>query len=164
MPRHNFRLTEETIKVFNGSAKAIADEADVSDKYIHAILAGTETDPFAPFQFYYAAAVRAGTDVSHYDNRLAIIRSKYQTSEKLCHRTETAKLGNETADVSSAVLTDEPLYKQLVEATQARDQAERTVKAILGAINEEKSATNGGKQRIAPIRSFAKRAVEKRKA
>lgn len=163
MPRHNFRLTEETIKVFNGGAKDIAEEADVSNKYIHAILAGTETDPFAPFQFYYAAAVRAGKDVSHYDNRLAIIRSKYQTSERLCHRVETAKLGTEAADVSGAVLTNEPLYKQLVEATQARDQAERTVKAILGAINAEKDATNGGRTRISGVREFAKKAVEKRK-
>jgi hypothetical protein len=147
MPRHNFRLTDETIKVFNGSAKVIAEEADVSDKYIHAILAGSETDPFAPFQFYYAAAVRAGKDVSPYDNRLALIRAKYDRSG-LCHREETAKLGMETADVARVVLTDAPLYAQLVEATQARDQAERTVKAIMDAINAEKDQVNGHRSRL----------------
>lgn len=164
MPRHTFELTEETIKVFNGSAKAIAEEADVSNKYIHGILAGTESDPFSAFQFYYAAAVRAGRDVSPYDNRLAIIRAKYQTDEDLCHKAETAKLGKETSDVASVVLTDAPLYAQLVEATQARDQAERTVKAILEAIHEEKESVNGGKTRINGVRPFAKAAVEKRRA
>lgn len=164
MPRHNFSLTDETRKVFNGSAKDIAEEADVKDKYIYAILAGTETDPFAPFQFYYAAAVRAGKDVSPYDNRLAIIRSKYQSHERLDHRQETAKLGKEASDVSSVVLTDEPLYKQLVEATQAREQAERTVKAIIDAINEEKESPNGGRTRINGVRPFARAAVEKRRA
>ena len=147
MPRHTFELSDETIKVFNGAAKAIAEEADVSDKYVHAILAGTETDPFAPFQFYYAAAVRAGKDVSPYDNRLAIIRSKYEKSG-LCLKEETANLIGETADVSRAVLTDAPLYTQLIEATQARDQAERTVKAILDAINAEKEEVNGHRTRL----------------
>lgn len=152
MPRHTFRLTDETIKVFNGCAKLVAEEADVSDKYIHAILAGTETDPFAPFQFYYAAAARAGCDVSHYDNRLAIIRSKYKNVEKMCHKEETAKLGKETSDVSSVVLTGEPLYKQLVEAVEVRKQAERTVEAILSAINEETHTANGGRSRLVGVK------------
>lgn len=159
MPRHNFRLTDETIKVFNGSAKAIADEADVSDKYIHAILAGKETDPFAPFRFYYEAAARAGKDVTPYDNRLALIRSKYQPADKLDCKEETAKLSSETSDITGAVLTGEPLYKQLVEATQARDQADRLVKAIIHEINKEMSETNGARARISGVRQFAREAV-----
>jgi len=57
-------------------------------------------------------------------------------------------LGMETADVSRVVLTEAPLYTQLLEATQARDQAERTVKAILEAIHAEQDAHNGKRTRL----------------
>jgi hypothetical protein len=76
--RHTFDLTDETRKVMNGHVVRISEEANVSDKYIHAILAGTEKDPFAPFEFYYAAEVRAGAPVCHYDNKLAAIRARYE--------------------------------------------------------------------------------------
>jgi hypothetical protein len=79
--RHHYDLTDETRKVMSGNVSRIAEEANVSDKYIHGILAGTETDPFAPFEHYYAASVRVGAAVSHYDNKLAAIRARYEKAK-----------------------------------------------------------------------------------
>jgi hypothetical protein len=79
--RHTHELTDETRKVMSGHVKLIALEADISDKHIYGILAGTNTDPFAPFEYYYAAEVRAGAPVCHYDNKLAAIRTRYEKQQ-----------------------------------------------------------------------------------
>src|SRR5690606_23973049 len=92
------------------------------------------------FSHYYAAAVRAGCDVSAWDTELERIKAKYIFNETRCHKLEAADLTKETADVAGAVLTDAPLYEQLREAVEVRTQAEATVKAIIAKINAEKAA------------------------
>jgi hypothetical protein len=78
MARHTYELTDETRKVMSGNVPRIAEEAEVSDKYLHGILAGTETDPFAPFVHYYASSARAGAPICYWDNKLAAIRARYE--------------------------------------------------------------------------------------
>lgn len=81
----------------------------------------------------------------------------------LCIKTETAKTIKETSDLAHQVLTDAPLYDQLKEALEARDQAEINVKAILDAINDEKEF--GGRRRISyDTREKVKPLVQKRRA
>lgn len=77
MPRHSYSLSDETIRVLSGKVQPVAEEWDVIDKHVYAILAGTYTDPFAVFHAMYAAAIRAGCDVSHWDEKLKATRSKY---------------------------------------------------------------------------------------
>lgn len=74
--RHAYPLTKETIKVVNGHAAAVAEEMDVSDKYVYGILAGTNPDPFAYFYPFYKAVTRAGLDTTPIDARLAEAKAK----------------------------------------------------------------------------------------
>lgn len=78
--RHCYELQPETIKAINGHAQNVAEEMDVSDKHIYAILAGTETDPFSKFVVLFSAAVRAGCDVSPWLNRLEAVVGKYRNA------------------------------------------------------------------------------------
>jgi hypothetical protein len=78
MGRHKFELSKETIAVFNGHSAAIAEEYDCDPSYISQILGKTATDPFSRFVPMFAAAVRAGCDVSPYLNRLEAIVAKYR--------------------------------------------------------------------------------------
>ncbi len=144
--KENF-LTDETAAVFKPAVKKIADEYGCTPSFIYKILEHEKNDPFQPWLEWYSACVRAGADVSHWDNRLALVRAKYNRTN-LDHRAEAARLGCETADVTRVVLTDAPLYDQLTEACQAQQQAERTVKAILNAINAEKDEYNGRRSRL----------------
>jgi hypothetical protein len=132
--RHIYELSPETIKTINGHAGKVAEELDVSDKHVYAILAGTETDPFAKFSALYAASVRAGCDVSHWLRRLDTIRAKYYRMEPSCVKTETAKSVKEFGDVVTASIEDKPLETQLIETDQAIAQLEIQRKAIISQI------------------------------
>ena len=80
MARHIYELSDETVKVMARYQQEIADEADVKVQHINGILAGVSTDPFAPFEHYYAASVRAGAPICHYDQKLSAIRARYEKS------------------------------------------------------------------------------------
>ena len=73
-----YSLTTATEQVLTGSVKQIAYEMDCSDKYLYGMLSEDKTDIFAPFRRLYAAAVRAGASVCHWDNDLASIRARYE--------------------------------------------------------------------------------------
>lgn len=60
--------------------------------------------------------------------------------EGLCVHSETAKSCKEHSEFTSAVLSDAPLYDQLKEALENRDQAERAVRALLEKIHEDTEA------------------------
>lgn len=76
--RETYSLSTETIKVLKGHESAIADEWNKSAQYVYAILAGTEPDRFARFLGLYAAAVRAGAPVCHWDDKFAAVRARYE--------------------------------------------------------------------------------------
>jgi len=132
--RHIYELQPETIKTINGCAQKVAEELDVSDKYVYAILAGTQTDPFAKFKVLYAAAVRAGCDVSHWLRSLDAIRAKYYRMEPQCVEKETAKSVKEFNDVVIASIEGKPLETQLIEIDQAISQLEILRKAAISQI------------------------------
>jgi hypothetical protein len=123
--RHTFELTDETRKVLSGNVGRTAEEAHVSDKYLYGILAGTQTDPFAPFEHLYAAAVRAGNPVSLYDSKLAAIRARNEKPQpsKPIVQCLTEKLHEDTE-----------LATQLIEAMRdgeiTADEAEQINPAI----------------------------------
>ena len=77
--RETYQLSDQTLKVLKGHIRPVADEMGKSDKYLYAVLAGTETDVFAKFKPEYAAAVRAGAPVHHWDDWFAAVRQRYQT-------------------------------------------------------------------------------------
>ena len=149
--RHSYELSKETIKAINGCAGKVAEEMNVTDKYVYAILAGTATDPFAPFEHLYAAAVRAGCDVGHWLRRLDAIRAKYYRMEPQSVETETAKSVKEFNDVVIASIEGKPIDKQLIEIDQAISQLEILRKA---AISQLAAGDN--------LRSFARNRVEAR--
>lgn len=64
--RHTYSLTDETRKVISGKVQAVADEWDVSDKAVYAILTEAQTDPYSKFRAMFKAALRAGCDVQLY--------------------------------------------------------------------------------------------------
>lgn len=141
MARKTYELSAETIKVLNGQSTKVAEEFGCDPSYMHGILAKSETDPFAKFEWLYAAAVRAGCDVSHWLNRLDAIRAKYYRMEPKCLETETAKFVKESTDVPIAKINDRPLKDQLAEVTQALKQGEILRDTILDAINAENGDT-----------------------
>ena len=158
MSRKIHTLSDETINVVNGKASKVADEYDCTSQFIHAILSGTETDPFAKFVPFYSAAKRAGCDTSPWRNRLDAIDHKYTITEAKCVRTETLAFVREAGDVPLAVIGDKPLYDQLREVNEAITKAERLKASLIQAISDEQE--NGGRTRI-PIRDYANGEVKK---
>lgn len=137
MSRHIYPTSLETVKVINGRAQRIAEEMEVTDKYIYAIQAGTETDPFAKFIALYAACVRAGCDVVPWITRIRLIDEKYKTLSKELHIGHvTANFVRESADVPAAHMEGKSLEKQLKEAQEAKYAAADLEQQLIRAINK----------------------------
>jgi hypothetical protein len=83
MPRHNYPLTTETIKVLSGFQAAIAEEAGVSASYVYGITEQKHTDFFAVLVHFYAAAKRAGANTCHWRNKLDAIDARYEKTVPL---------------------------------------------------------------------------------
>jgi hypothetical protein len=63
MPRHEYSgVSTETEAAVKPCVGEIANEMQVSDKYLYAILAGEKTDPFLPFKELFRAAARKNPD------------------------------------------------------------------------------------------------------
>jgi hypothetical protein len=62
MARHSYSLTSETTAALSSHVKAIADEMEVTTQYVHALLAGDSTDPFAKFLHMFRAVCRKNPD------------------------------------------------------------------------------------------------------
>lgn len=80
--RETYPPCTATIKVLSQNTEAIAKEADFDASMLRGILAGVQSDPFAKFKRYYAAAIRAGVDVTAWDADLAEIRTRYRPGSK----------------------------------------------------------------------------------
>lgn len=74
--RETYRLSPETRKTLTNRAGEFADEMDKADKYFYAILADTETDPFAKFLPFYAAACRLRVNC-HWKAKLEATEARY---------------------------------------------------------------------------------------
>lgn len=136
MPRHDYPLTTETIKVFNGKAGCIAQEANVAGSYVYAITEGKVTDPFSVFLHYYAAAVRAGCDVSPWLNRLDAIVAKYRPQRQHSVKKAVVAFTKESAEVPASHIEGQTLEQQLLETQQANARGADLERALLYAIAE----------------------------
>lgn len=154
MPRHTYQLQVETIKVLSDHKSCIAEKLDVSERYIRAVLAGTETDAFAKFLEIYRAAVRSGAPVHHWDDRLAEERELNRVD--LCLKTEAKAFTKESADVSIAALDGDP-HTVLREAREAIASGKRLDSAALSRIQalRNEMAASVGKFRSERVRQVS---------
>lgn len=74
--REIYRLTDESRHVLTGNCGKIAAEMDVSDKYLYAMLAESETDVYAPFRRLFRAAANACAPVEIWLNDLIAIQKR----------------------------------------------------------------------------------------
>lgn len=154
--RHIYELTDQTRKVFNGHIARIAEEMNVLDKNLYAILAGTATDTFAKFEHLYAACVRAGADVTPYDARLSSIKSRYKALSPLTDTECLATKIERDTDATLAIMQaledghiDEREWTKIDEALERQEQA-------IGLVRGLRPKTN--------VREIGRRAVANRRA
>lgn len=159
MSRETYPLSKETRAVLTDNVADIAAEMDVHTSYLYQILSSVECDPFGKFRRLYAAAVRAGAPVFHWDDELEAIRDRY-APHKLNIDRELAESIKEDADVSISHVNGESLYSQLKEVDESIEAKQRLRTAIIEAINDEKETPNAGRTRInGNVRHIAKSAV-----
>lgn len=152
MSRKTYSLSTETIKVLNGSATKVAEEFGCDPGYIHQILGQTVTDPFAKMEWLFAAAVRAGCDVSPWMNRFDAILLKYRGGEGHSIDKATAEFVDEAADVPVAKITGKSFYEQLVEVDEAMHKLQILRDSLLHAINKDKEAEGQPHARFARVK------------
>lgn len=156
--RHTYELTTETIKVLTGNVQSVAQEYGCTDKHLYAILAGTQTDPFAVMEWLYAAAVKAGCDVQPWDDKLRAIRRRYLfPDESLSAAVETAGLAKEVGEVVAMELSGATVPQKLKEIDEAMNALHKVRKAVLDEYNAQADVAR-------TPRGFAREAVSKRRA
>lgn len=128
--RHIYELTDETRKVLSGNVRRVAEEMHVSDQYLHAIMANSETDVFAKFEHLYAAATRAGAPVCHWDHKLAAIHARYEKQQP----SKTA-----IQCLTDKITTDAETTSRLVDALQDGVIDAREAESIQAAIDKERA-------------------------
>lgn len=154
--RETYPLSDETRQVLcNGtSVKEIASEMDVNDSYIYQILSSVECDSFAKFKRLYAACVRAGADVTHWDAALSAIKTRRDAkhspaqvlAEKIRHSADTEAKMLMVLEDGEIDADEVPMIRKAVSVEREKlDQIE----AIL-----DKAST---------VRDFARKAVNGRK-
>lgn len=131
--RQTYRLSDETRAVLTDYVKPISEEMNKSDKYIYAFLSESQTDLFAKFLPLYAAAVRAGAPVCHWDNRLAGIRARY---EKINPGKNPAECLTEKIHIHAETTA------RLVEALSDGKLDEREIKQLRLDIEKERKNLN----------------------
>jgi hypothetical protein len=127
--RQTYSLSDQTRLVLTGHVKPIAFELDKTPSYIYAILADTEPDRFAQFMHLYAACVRAGAPVGHWDNWFEAVKAKY-----------TKVRPDQTAIecLAEKIKSDADTTAKLVDALQDGKIDEREGVEIQGAIDKER--------------------------
>lgn len=128
--RHDYDLTNETRQILSGNVIDTAAEMNVADKYLYAILAGTQTDPFAKFEHLYAASVRAGGRVGLWDNKLAAIRARYEKEPPCKSPIEC---------LTEKISSDADTTSKLVDALKDGEIDAREAEKIQAAIDKERS-------------------------
>lgn len=128
--RHRYELSNESRKVLTSHVGRVAEEMEVADKYLYAILAGDKTDPFAMFAHLYAAAVRAGAPVCHFDHKLEAIRARYEKS---------VPLKNVIQCLTEKICADADTNIQMIEALKDGQIDAREAENLQQAVDKERS-------------------------
>lgn len=138
--RQTYALSDETRLVLTDYVKPISFEMHKSDKYIYAILSNTEPDRFAQFKPLYAAAVRTGAPVCHWDNWFASMRARYEQvrsfkSEIEC-LTEKIKADADTTTRLVEALRDGFIdTREAVQIREAVERERRTLDLVEAMVN-----------------------------
>ena len=153
--RHKYELSEETIKVLTGNISPVAAEMGVSDNYIYAVLAGTETDRFAAFEHLFISACNVPTARVEIwlDKLTAIYRAKRKAITNQVTTTAAFLQKKLKADAHSsaqlaAAITDGILDESechailacLAKNEEVIENLKSLVHARLGEITEQKRA------------------------
>lgn len=96
MARHSYNLTPETTAALSSHVKAIADEMEVTTQYVHALLAGDSTDPFAKFLHLFRAVCRKHPDGA----RGFIAKLNMMLRDEMPERSEAVGIGDATRSFS----------------------------------------------------------------
>lgn len=139
MSRHNYPLSEETIKVLSDFVKPTAQEMNVDKKYVHAILAGTEPDRFASFRYQFKAAAYAGAPVEIWLNELVGINFKAQ-------RIIGAKNSDALAVLLEKIDSDAASTALFVDALKDGHLSKTECHVLLSAINKMRDITTRAEQ------------------
>jgi len=159
--RKTHPLSQETIKVMSGYVADIAEEMDVSPQYVHGILSGVNADRFAQFSHDYAACLRAGASIEHWDNRLAAIRTKYEKAEPQtpihdCLSTKIRSDASTTAQMVNAMSDgqiDEFEAKRIIEAiADERRILDRIETSLQFKVTEDLPVRKQARMAIARVR------------
>ena len=144
--RETYTTSDETRKVLTGHVKPIAFEMDKSDKYIYAILADTEPDRFAQFQSLYAAAVRAGAPVCHWDLWFEAVKAKYAKTVPLqtaieCLAEKITNDADTTAKMVDALKDGVIDQKEAIQIQKAIDKERQNLDLLEAHLHYKHSAT-----------------------
>ena len=123
--RHEYDLTDETLRTFKGNEQEIADEAEVGYKHISAILGGSKTDPFAPFVHFYAATARAQVSRCHWRMKLDAIDAKYDKALP-----SSTPIDCLTAKIKSDAETTQKMVEALKDGAISDGEAHAILKAV----------------------------------
>jgi hypothetical protein len=138
-----YTLSESTLAVLSHNVPAIAKEWDKNPSYLYQILSGVECDPLAKFLPLYAAAVRAGADVSPWDAALSEVRSRYA----LCNK-------NPVQCLTDKIATNAETTSKLVTALKDGQIDEREARNIRKTIAKERASLDD-LEAMLPNRSLA---------
>jgi hypothetical protein len=129
MSRHTYQLTDATRKTIKDHVQAIAEEMDVSDKYLHGVLAGTETDSFARFLHMYKGTARAGVSRCHWRTAMDAVDAKYD---------RIAPTATPIDCLTQKITTDADTTQKLVAALKDGRISDAEAEAILQAVQKER--------------------------
>lgn len=136
--RETYRLTSETRAVLTDNVTAIAAEMDVNTSYLYQILSSVESDPFAKFHRIYAASVRAGAHVHHWDVELQTIRERYTDTTPAIEAPAklTADISREFAEFIEAELEGKSFERQISELMDVINAATKKKNDLIAAKNK----------------------------
>lgn len=127
--RETYPLTDPTLEVLSGHVTEIASEWEKSTGYLYQILSSLEPDPFGKFRGIYAAAVRAGADVTPWDAALCEIKTRYARERR-----------SDSECIADKIIRDADCTKQIVQALQDGKLDEKEQRSIRRAIQKERDS------------------------
>lgn len=147
-----------------GNIKDIAAEMNVSTQYLYAILAGTETDSFAVFEYFFRSACNAPkasvdpwlnklNSIAAAKNKIPIAEHSESATEELLRKIKTDAATTEQfcAAISDGVLTERECHELLAGVARYRQTADRLESLLHARLGE--LADNPAPLRVATRRN-----------